>query len=474
MSKKNVVRGYQDGGFGSAVQQSAFEAMTRPPREPKEYLTDSGKARYEELERQRRETQLRLLDIFLRSDQEFLDAAMARGALDRFDSDTIAELRDLMKAQDVVARGVYTEGTPAPDVSVTGPGEGLMTVNPEEEPQQARRATNWSTRAVEAARARGESLGTVRGSSAVFAASDRNQEGVGDGSKEFVAAYENAGKPTVDLRAAYTPAIPANLEGASVEEYEAAKALLDSHEFGSASKDRLRAVIDAINSAQEKLNRPDRFGTGASLSMDEGGIVRRATSMGSQGYGIDPMTAYKIMFMGGPGAGVGRLGYNIGNRIGNAFRDADVAAKLRKGAADYMSEQVDPAEKAYGQMSEEELQAEIDYANSLPEARRDLILNAINRIRQQRSESQGMDEGGLMRPANRPNLDRLASERMVQERSDEFNRPLANAPKEKQEMFGRALADFVPGVGDVAGIMEAVETVRDPEASTVAKAAAIG
>ena len=289
------VRGFQEGGLGAKLRDAAMTSIIEGREEKPEYITDP---RYDELEQRLVENDMAKLRILLQADYDFINTPLGQRMLNSLRPRSVEELYRLMDAQEVIARGEYSEGTPAPEVSVVGPGDGLMTG----EPQQAQRATNWSTRAVEEARARGESLGSVRGSSATYASSDRNIGiDAGDaaqrardagiftvlgrnrnvGNQSGGGSYENAGKPTVDVRAAYTPADPGNPEGASAEEYAAAKEMVDSHQLGQLDPASIRALINTLNEQREQQSRADRFGE-ASLAMAAGGSVRRPDTMDSE------------------------------------------------------------------------------------------------------------------------------------------------------------------------------------------------
>lgn len=170
----------------------------------------------------------------------------------------------------ILDRGVFSEGEDNPYVSVTGAGQGRMTVNPDAVPQVTRRATNWSTRAVEEARARGESLGGTRGSGEVYASSDVNQEGVGDGSKEFIRSYENAGKPTVNVRQAYLPPAYGNPEGVPVEEYETARKAMEDSPLSYYSEAGLLDLLERVKLLQQEAEaRTDARG------LNKGGLMKK-------------------------------------------------------------------------------------------------------------------------------------------------------------------------------------------------------
>lgn len=332
MAKKGLMRGYQEGGLGSGVGREAFDSLTTARRERPDYITDSDSiAAYDELDRKLIANDMAKLAIFLRDDFDLASTPMGQRVLASLRPRSIADIKRLIAAQNVVSRGVFTEGTP-------DPGEGLMVG----EPQQARRATNWSARALEEAKARGESLGNTRGSREVYTSSDRNIDG----------AYENSGKPTVDVEAASTRGIPANLEGVTAEEYEAAKSFVDNHPLAGASPEGLQRLMVTIGEGQERASRKDRFGFLPSVAMQEGGLMRRAERL--------------------------------------------------------------------------------------------------------------------------PNLDQIARDAIIKQAQREYNQPLEDASDEEVLAASRAMTDFVPGLGDVLGIKDAYDTVTDSNASTMAKAAAVG
>lgn len=347
MAKKESMRGYQEGGLSSDIGRRALDSLITPRRERPDYITSIDA--YDELDRKLIANDMAKLAILLRDDFDLSSTPMGQRVLASLRPRSIADIQRLIDAQNVVSRGVFTEGT-------SGSGEGLMA----EEPQQARRATNWSTRAVEEARARGESLGSSRGSSQVYEQSDRN---IGIDAGDAAQRARDAGIFTVLGRnrnvgtsnasdGGETPAIAANLEGVTAEEYEAAKAFVDNHPLASASPEGLRQLMVTIGEGQERASRKDRFGVMPAVAMDEGGLMRRTERL--------------------------------------------------------------------------------------------------------------------------PNLDQMARDAIVKQAQQEYNQPLEGVSDEKVAAAGRAMADFVPGVGDALGIKDAYETVTDPNASTMAKAAAVG
>lgn len=196
----------------------------------------------------------------------------------------------------ILDRGIFSEGEANPYVGVSGPGRGRRRVDTDAAPQEAQRATNWSTRAVEEARARGESLGTSRGSSEVYATSnrnigidagdaaqrardagifrvlgiDRNVNRSDDSSDEAGGTYENAGKPTVNVRAAYLPPAYGNPEGAAAEEYEAASKAMENSPLSYYSEAGLLDLLERVKLLQQEAEaRTDARG------LNKGGLMKK-------------------------------------------------------------------------------------------------------------------------------------------------------------------------------------------------------
>lgn len=89
---------------------------------------------------------------------------------------------------------------------------------------------------------------------------------------------------------------------------------------------------------------------------------------------------------------------------------------------------------------------------------------------------QGYDEGGYTRTYH-PSLDRIARDKMILDRYNEFNRPkdrLELRPGTTMADVASTALDFTPVVGDVKATAETAEIMQDPNASQLDKAIALG